>query len=380
MSQRAPKLNRLPRDLKPWWLLAGIVVITLLHYNTSTRYLLLHEIYQRLYYIPIIYAAYSYGLRGGLAAAVLSTLIYLPHLAQHADNRVYAINQYAETVLFFVVGVVTGLLAGKERGERQRYEQTAAELQRAYDELRGTVDQLLLADRHASLGQMSAAIVHEIRNPLGAIRGAAEAIESIVPREHEKAEFLTIIKREVERLNGLVTDFLNFARPRSPELLPTPPHEIVESVVKLANKQAEQARVKIVVDVADSLPFVLMDAEKMKQVLLNLILNAIEAMPEGGRLTISAKQQAEELSLAVRDTGKGIDPAVREKLFSPFVTTKTRGTGLGLAIAHRLVEQHGGQIEAANVENGGALIHIRLPLKQDAEDNANDEQNNPARG
>ncbi|MGE0129200.1 MAG: sensor histidine kinase [Blastocatellales bacterium] len=363
MAQPLPLPSQRVRDLKPWWLLASILVITFLHYNTSTNYLLLHEIYQRLYYIPIIYAAYSYGLRGGLAAAVLSTLIYLPHLAQHANNRVYAINQYAETVLFFVVGVVTGLLAGKEQRERRRYEQTAAELQRAYDELRSTVDQLLLADRHASLGQMSAAIVHEIRNPLGAIRGAAEALESIVPREHDKAEFLTIIQCEVERLNGLVTDFLQFARPRSPELLPTPPHEIIEAVVKLANKQAEQARVWIVTEIADALPFVRLDAEQMKQVLLNLILNAIEAMPEGGQLTVSARRHEEELLLMVRDTGKGINPAVREKLFSPFVTTKTRGTGLGLAIAHRLVTQHGGRIEAADGENGGAVVEIRLPLK-----------------
>jgi two-component system sensor histidine kinase HydH len=364
MAQQSSMKAGRERDLKPWWLLAGIIVITFLHYNTSTHYLLLHEIYQRLYYIPIIYAAYSYGLRGGLAAAVLSTLIYLPHLAQHSDNRVYAINQYAEMILFQVVGAVTGLLAGAERRERQKYEQTAVELQRAYDELRSTVDQLLLADRHASLGQMSAAIVHEIRNPLGAIHGAAEALESTVPPEHEKAEFLTIIKREAERLNGLVTDFLQFARPRSPELLPTPPREIVESVVKLASKQAEQTRVKIAVDVAEPLPLVLLDAEQMKQVLLNLILNAIEAMPEGGQLTISAGQRGEDLSLAVRDTGKGIDPTVREKLFSPFVTTKTRGTGLGLAIAHRLVTQHGGRIEAVDGENGGALVDIRLPLKR----------------
>jgi signal transduction histidine kinase len=87
-------------------------------------------------------------------------------------------------------------------------------------------------------------------------------------------------------------------------------------------------------------------------------------MPEGGQLTISAGQRGKELSLAVRDTGKGIDPAVREKLFSPFVTTKTRGTGLGLAIAHRLVTQHGGHIEAADGENGGALVEIRLPIKR----------------
>src|SRR5262249_30066192 len=231
-------------DLKPWGLIAGIVIITLLHYNTSTQYLLLHEIYQRLYYIPIIYAAYSYGLRGGLAASVLSAIIYIPHITQHFDHHnVYAINQYAEMILFQVVGVVTGLLAGAERRERQRYEQTAAKLQHAYDELRSTVDQLLIADRHSSLGRMSAAIVHEIRNPLGAIRGAAEALGSVVPQDHEKAEFLVIIEREVERLNVLVTEFLQFARPRSPELLPTPPSELIESVVKLTSKQAAQSEV-----------------------------------------------------------------------------------------------------------------------------------------
>jgi signal transduction histidine kinase len=368
----SPQKDR-ARDLKPWALAAGIVVITLLHYNTSTQYLLLHEIYQRLYYIPIIYAAYSYGLRGGLAASVLSALIYIPHVAQHSDHQdVYAINQFAEMILFQVVGAVTGLLAGAERRERQRYEQTAAELQRAYDELRSTVDQLLLADRHSSLGRMSAAIVHEIRNPLSAIRGAAEALEAAVPRDHEKAEFLAIIEREVEHLNGLVTEFLQFARPRSPELLPTPPREIIESVVKLTGKQAAQSCVQIEVDIADGLPAgmpavmppVMMDGEQMKQVLLNLILNAIDAMPGGGRLTISARRRDEELEITVRDNGKGIDPAVRDKLFSPFVTTITRGTGLGLAIAHRLVSQHGGRIAADDAAGGGAVFQILLPLKR----------------
>jgi two-component system, NtrC family, sensor histidine kinase HydH len=352
-------------DLKPWGLAAGIFVITLLHYNTSTQYLLLHEIYQRLYYIPIIYAAYSYGLRGGLAASALSAIIYIPHVSQHWDHQdVYAINQFAEMILFQVVGAVTGLLAGAERRERRRYEQTAAELQRAYDELRSTVDQLLIADRHSSLGRMSAAIVHEIRNPLGAIRGAAEALESVVPHNHDKAEFLAIIEREVEQLNGLVSDFLQFARPRSPELLLTPPREIIESVVKLTGKQAAQSLVLIEVNVVNDLPGVMMDGEQMKQVLLNLFLNAIDAMPGGGRLIISANRRDEELEMVVRDNGKGIDAAVRDKLFSPFITTKARGTGLGLAIAHRLVSQHGGRITVSDADDGGAAFQILLPFQR----------------
>lgn len=353
------------RDFKPLWLLLALIAITALHYETVGGSPLLHEISQRLYYLPIIYAAYRYGLRGGLTASLLSALLYFPHIVQHWADRFSAINQYAETILFLVIGIVTGLLAGKERRERERNEQTNLELQQAYHELRSTVDQLLIADRHSSLGRMSAAIVHEIRNPLGAIRGAAEALESYVPRE--RSEFLDIIKIEGERLNGLITDFLQFARPRASEMLLTPPREVIDSVINLARKQAAQANVQIEVAAADSLPPVMMDAEQMKQVLLNLILNGIEAMPAGGRLTISAGQEGEELLLAIRDTGKGIDPAVRDNLFSPFVTTKARGTGLGLAIAHRLVSQHGGRITAEDAEGGGAVFYIRLPLRPTAQ-------------
>jgi len=295
-----------------------------------------------------------------LIASGLSAAMYFPHIVQHWANRYSAINLYAETALFLVIGIVTGLLAGKEQRERERNEQTNLELQKAYHELRSTVDQLLIADRHSSLGRMSAAIVHEIRNPLGAIRGAAEALESSVPRE--RAEFLDIIKLEGERLNGLITDFLRFARPRTSEMLLTPPREVIDSVINLARKQAAQANVQIEVIAADSLPPVMMDAEQMKQALLNLLLNGIEAMPEGGRLTISADQRDKELMIAVRDTGRGIDPAVRDKLFSPFVTTKARGTGLGLAIANRLVSQQSGRITAEDAGGGGAVFQIRLPL------------------
>ena len=115
---------------------------------------------QRLYYLPIIYAAYRYGLRGGLTASLVSAAPYFPHVVQRWNSEDSAINLYAETILFLVIGVVTGLLAGKERRERERYENAAAELRRAYDELRATVEQLLIADRHSSLGRMSAAIVH----------------------------------------------------------------------------------------------------------------------------------------------------------------------------------------------------------------------------
>ncbi len=365
MPDQTPSKKSLLRDLKPLWLLIALIAISVLHYENVSGSVLLHEISQRLYYLPIIYAAYRYGLRGGLAASLVSAALYFPHIVQHWNSEDSAINLYAETILFLVIGAVTGLLAGKERRERERYENAAAELRRAYDELRATVEQLLIADRHSSLGRMSAAIVHEIRNPLGAIKGAAEALESSVPGARK--EFLDIIKLESDRLNGLVTDFLRFARPRAPEMLPTPAHEVIDSVVKLARKQAERSRVRIEISAADDLPPVMMDAEQMKQVLLNLILNAIDAMPKGGCLTINVDRGGDGLVIAVKDMGEGIDPAVRATLFSPFVTTKARGSGLGLAIAHRLVSQHGGRITADDVTGGGAVFQIWLPLNRSGE-------------
>jgi signal transduction histidine kinase len=365
MPNQTPSKKRLLRDLKPLWLLIALITISVLHYENVSGSVLLHEISQRLYYLPIIYAAYRYGLRGGLTASLVSAALYFPHIVQHWANKHSTINQYAETILFLVIGVVTGLLAGKERRERERYENAAAELRRAYDELRATVEQLLIADRHSSLGRMSAAIVHEIRNPLGAIKGAAEALESSVPGSRK--EFLDIIKLESDRLNGLVTDFLRFARPRSPEMLLTPAHEVIESVVNLARKQAERSRVRIEMLTADDLPPVMMDAEQMKQVLLNLMLNAIDAMPGGGCLTVKSNRSGDCLVIAVTDTGEGIDPAVRATLFSPFVTTKVRGSGLGLAIAHRLVSQHGGRVTADDVASGGAVFQIWLPVNHSGE-------------
>src|SRR5215510_889222 len=365
MPNRTPLQKSLLSDLTPLWLLIALIAISVLHYENVSGSVLLHEVSQRLYYLPIIYAAYRYGLRGGLTASLVSAALYFPHIVQHWNSEDSAINLYAETILFLVIGAVTGLLAGKERRERERYENAAAELRRAYDELRATVEQLLIADRHSSLGRMSAAIVHEIRNPLGAIKGAAEALESSVPRERK--EFLDIIKLESDRLNGLVTDFLRFARPRAPEMLPTPAHEVIDPVVKLARKQAERSRVRIELFAAGDLPPVMMDAEQMKQVLLNLILNAIDAMPGGGRLTIYVDRSSDGLVIAVKDTGEGIDPAVRATLFSPFVTTKARGSGLGLAIAHRLVSQHGGCITADDAAGGGAVFQVWLPLNGSSE-------------
>ena len=195
----------------------GIAIATALHYLTSPSLILWHELFQRLYYLPIIYAAIFFGWRGGLVASLCSAICYIPHIlmAWHHMPE-YALNQYAEIIVFFLVGTVTGVLA--DRGRRQRLElETASErLAKVNRELQDSFEQIKRADRLSAIGQLSASLAHEIRNPLAAIDGAANLIESPRTSEEIRNGSLAIIHKEIQRLNKLLTNLLDFARPRQP--------------------------------------------------------------------------------------------------------------------------------------------------------------------
>ncbi len=345
-------------------LILSIALITLLHYHTTAGgHFLLHEISQRLYYIPIVYAAYAFGVRGGLAMSLLSGAIYMLHISEHGNDPQSAIlNQYAEIFMFQVVGVVTGVLARAERRQRQRFEKASADLAAAYQELKNTVNLLIRADRLKSVGEVAAAIVHEVRNPLGAIKGAAQIIEKEIPPDSPRHRFISIIEEEVDRLNKLVSEFLSFARPRQPEKTLYDLNKLIESVVTFTSKEATKNGVRLVPRLDERLPAVRVDAEQIRQVLLNLILNAIHAMPDGGIVEVCSRHAGEAVELSVRDNGTGIEPAVRDKIFDPFFTTKPEGSGLGLSVAYGLVKQHNGEIELVEVEGRGSLFVVRLPL------------------
>ena len=340
-----------------------IAIVSFVHYRSVDSDPLVHEVTQRLYYLPILYAASRYGFVGGSMTAILSIVCFVIHAPQHMDEPDIYYSQYAEMIVFFVVGATAGLLSDAQRREHRRHEQTLEELARAYKELRETVDQLLLADRLSSLGQLSAALIHEIRNPLASIKGAVEALCPDIPPEHRKRQFLDAIKGEAERLNKLVTDFLQFARPREPELLPVQPNDVVYAVVQLVGKEAIRLGVRLSVHLDTSLPRVMMDGEQIKQALLNLVINGMQAAPRGGEVQVATIRRQDAVGIRVKDSGSGISPDVASKLLTPFVTTKAGGTGLGLVIAERLVKQHHGTIHARNASEGGAVFEIELPLE-----------------
>ncbi len=335
-----------------------IALVALLHFLTPVDSIVLHQIYQRLYYIPIILAALWYGWRGGLGAALLASLSYVPHIALHwqHQNYDYALNQYAEIALFFVIGAVTGWLGDQKRRESERAEKINNELQTAYAELRQTVGQLLQAERLSSLAEIASGVVHEIRNPLGAIKGAVEILEDELAKDSPRREFARIAKTEVERIDKLVQEFFHFARAKEPNKQPTDVNETIRAVKLLIEKQAAAQTVEISEELAENLPLVSLDAEQIKQVLLNLAINALQAMPDGGALVFRTFLKDNKLYIETEDTGGGIDEATKAKIFDPFFTTKDKGLGLGLSVVHKIVSQHNGQIETFDTSKGTKFL------------------------
>ena len=224
-----------------------------------------------------------------------------------------------------------------------------------------------MQDRLASVGKLSASIAHEIRNPLAAISGAVQLLEPNEKTSADDIKLHNIVHREVERLNLLISDFLNYARPPSPKMISTNLSELGADVVMILKKDQQflQRNIDTSAIIADL--YANVDPKQMQQLLWNLLRNALEASEPDGSVDLSIEQQSTldygEISIKVSDTGPGINPNIRKNLFEPFVTNKSAGTGLGLAIAHRIVLAHHGQINVLEKKPQGTIFHITLPVK-----------------
>lgn len=310
-----------------WIVIAAVIIlITVLHFLTPTDQIVWHEIYQRIYYVPIIAAALIFGLRGGLAASLFTTIIYSPHVYLHWQHGHfdYSINQYAEIVIFNLVGGIMGALGDRLRNARERAERNAEEKRRAYDELQTTFQQLLQAEKLTSLGELSAGIVHEVRNPLASIKGAIEILEDELTVDSPRREFVGLAKGEIDRLDRLVGEFLRFARPNAPSKTPTDLNEIVDSITGLIENEASSQSVEVIRDLQKNLPLILVDAEQIKQVILNLAINALQVMTQsnGAGQTITFKLFSKTVILS----SKSLTPVLglTKKISRRFSTRSTR--------------------------------------------------------
>jgi len=255
-------------------------------------------------------------------------------------------------VLFAVLGVIVvranRIMAERAR-ERLRLEEKLGEAQRL-----------------ATLGKMVAAVSHEIKNPLGIVRSTAEILGKRIAKVAPGSEHLAgIIVEETTRLDTIVREFLDFARPRDPAMEPESLNVLAERIARFFGHELEQKKINLRLELAPHLPRRKMDSEQMYQVLMNMVFNGIQAMPDGGELTITTAYDPDGdfLSITISDTGIGMDEDKIGQIFSPFFTDKHKGTGLGLAIARNIVEKHGGRIEVYSVVGKGSRFTIILPIR-----------------
>ena len=256
-------------------------------------------------------------------------------------------------------------MTGQLRRSQDEMHRLNTELAGKVAQLETTQDQLVQSEKLASIGEMAAAVAHGLRNPLASLRASAQLVQRH-PASPSASEQLQSIVEEVDRLDRRITHLLTFSRPAPFHPLPERLGAIVQGVLPAFAERLRSQQVTLTLDFAATLPDIPLDPMKMEQVLLELIGNALDAMPAGGQLSLAAHEapgadQAPGLALEVRDTGRGICAEALLLVGQPFFTTRPEGTGLGLATARRFVEQHGGRLDLASVPGAGTTISIWLP-------------------
>lgn len=469
-----------------------LAAITALHLFTtaSPETMAMHLLYRKLYYIPIIYAGFVFGWRGGVIAALATALVFGPHAQKVMGGLVGPnVDNLYEIVMFIAVGFLFGWLRDLEERKARDLRTVSVELEHAYhtleeraiqlvtiqqytqailqsitsgvitvgpdgsvatvntaaeralgmseaemvpkrlgvlfredggleaalqqvlrgvaqrrvnemtletrggktlharvsiarmrddggrvlgavvsvedvSEVKALTDQLVRADRLAAMGELTAGVAHEVRNPLGIIKASVQLVEESGNDPVRMREVMRVIRQEIDRLDRVIKALLDFGRPSSPTLRPTDVKSVIDDVVLFTSRFAGQAQVEIVTEYAQSGLSVFADADQLKQVLVNLVSNAVQAMGErGGTIHVRVWGDREYVSIAVEDTGPGMPPEVAEKVFDPFFSTRDDGTGLGLTIVHRIIDQHGGRIEVHSVPGRGTTFTVVLPAQ-----------------
>ncbi len=225
-------------------------------------------------------------------------------------------------------------------------------------------EQLGRAEHLSSLGEMVAAVSHEIRNPLGIILSSTELMQKKLALHDPAITINNIIMEEASRLNTIITDFLNYARPRIPNLSPCRVEEILDKNINFLTPQIESRGDTITRHFDHPVPLIHADADMLYQAFLNILMNAMQAMPNGGNLVIRVGKQNNLVKIAIEDSGPGISKEVLEKIWVPFFTTKDMGTGLGLGVVKNIIKSHEGRIDIENLPEGGTRVAIDLPVKQ----------------
>lgn len=470
---------------------AMLAVITLVHFllPPSSGKLPLHVLFARLYFVPVIYAAWVFGRRGGLGVGLLAAVLFGIHAEMQLNAPLDgAFNNWLEVFSFVIMGTLFGALRDVEERRTDDLREVSSQLEEAYRKLeeraiqlinvqdytssilrsitsgvltvgpdgsvatanpaaermlamsefemvpkpiralfrddaglaldvakvlegriplalreasvvtasgrelhvqmstsrmravggavlgavvtledvsdvRALTDQLIRADRLAAMGELTAGVAHEVRNPLGVIRASVQLVEDANCDQKRISDASDVIKQEIDRLDRVVKALLDFGRPSRPTMVSTDLGQVLEDVVLFTTRFAKQANVRIELAPVPELRPVRGDADQLKQVFLNLVTNAVQAMSErGGEIRVEARPMGDYVTVTVSDTGPGISSEDLTKIYDPFFTKRAEGTGLGLTIVHRIIDEHSGHIEVESSQNGTTFT-VTLPVE-----------------
>jgi two-component system sensor histidine kinase HydH len=235
---------------------------------------------------------------------------------------------------------------------------------RDLSDVKALQEQIKRAERLASVGRLAAGVAHEIRNPLGSLKGFLQYFQRKLDLQEQDSTYLTVMVKEVDRLNSIISNLLDFARPKEPVFEPADIEELIKHVLTLIESDLQTKQIVLSLDLQQGLPAIRLDRNQITQVLFNIFLNAMQAVEPGGRIEVKAHthNETDQLELVIADTGRGINSDDLSKIFDPFFTTKKQGAGLGLAIAYTIIEHHQGEITVESTLGLGSTFTIRLPM------------------
>ena len=333
-----------------WALLAFLVVgITMLHYSTEQSSYYFRVFYSELYFLPIVLAAFWFGLRGALSASITISAFYLPFIFWHWQGFSAAdLDSILSLFLYNGLALLTGALKDRETASRKT---------------------MIEAGSLAVMGRSLAAAAHDMRSPLILIGGFARRILKKMDESDPACQKLNCIIQETEKMERMTADMLDFSKPLNLKLTKGNMDTIIRSSLAKVRELSKRKNVSVTYHPSPEAPDIKFDTMRFEQVLVNLIQNAIEASPEGGSVTVTIPfSSPTNLILDVADNGSGIPLAKRQQVFDPFFTTKKEGTGLGLPIVKKILDAHGWPLEILDNGSSGTLFRINL-----TEDNTSDQ-------
>ena len=373
-ESHAPRGVRSPHF---WIIVALMAALAFVYYadrifvNGDNFFTTVHDLHRVLLLIPVLYAAMLFRVWGALIASCVFLGILLP--------RALLVSPYPDplfrALVFFGIAALVSLLIAVQLNRLEAERKAKLEMEAANQELtlyaqrlRESQEQLIHAEKLTSLGQMAAAIAHEINNPLAGVLVYTKLLSKKLAGEtfsrEEAATYLERMESEISRSSQIIRSLLDFARQSEPSFGAVDMKQVIDQVLTIVGHQAEMQKIEVLREISPSLPRVMADFDQMQQVFTNLILNAIQAMPDGGKLTLRGLEVDGQVRLDIQDTGYGISKENLNKLFTPFFTTKEKGkgVGLGLAVAHGIMERHKGRIEVQSEVGKGTIFSVYLEV------------------